>query len=201
MATNTLGEFSDGEDDFVFEIDENLWNNSEDDDNIIRNIDEHEVLNQMVENLWSNNSEDDDNVIRNIDDDEVLNQTGRGEKRKSDEQDVEQGEYYYHIESVKKHHSKKFRMSATDHKVRFNNVIADLDLLESHERTQSIFPSLNRGRNQGHEPERSGTIYTTFRSAGHTYIHTFHEGRATYDRKNFFSNRTGHTIESGFPFK
>ena len=43
MATNTLGEFSDGEDDFVFEIDENLWNNDEDDD-LIRNIDENEVL-------------------------------------------------------------------------------------------------------------------------------------------------------------
>ena len=114
MATNTLGEFSDGEDDFVFQIDENLWNNDEDDDNLIRNIDENEVLAQ----------------------------TGRGEKRKSDEQDVEQGEYYYNIESVKKHHSKKFRMSATDHKVRFNNVLADLDLLESHERTQAIFHHL-----------------------------------------------------------
>ena len=115
MATNTLGEFSDGEDDFVFEIDENLWNNDEDDDNLIRNINEEEVLAQI----------------------------GRGEKRKSDdEQDVEQGEYYDDIESVKKHHSKKFRMSATDHKVRFNNVLADIDLLESHERTQAIFHHL-----------------------------------------------------------
>ena len=199
MATNTLGEFSDGEDDFVFEIDENLWNNSEvlnqtgrfeidenlwnnseDDDNVIRNIDEDEVLNQtgrfeMDENLW-NNSEDDDNVIRNIDEDEVLNQTGRfemdenlwnnredddnlirsidedellnqsgrGEKRKSDEQllPVESGEDYYSIETKKKHHSKKFRMTATDHTIRFNNVLHNVDLLESHERTQSIFHHL-----------------------------------------------------------
>ena len=133
MATNTLGEFSDGEDDFVFEIDENLWNNSEDDD-LIPNIDENEVLTGLY-----GNDDDDDDLIRNIDEEEVLAQTGRGEKRKSDEQDVEQGEYYYDIESVKKHHSKKFRMSATDHKVRFNNVLADLDLLESHERTQAIF--------------------------------------------------------------
>ena len=46
MAANTLGEFSDGEDDFVMEIDENLWewNNSEDDDDLIRNINENEVL-------------------------------------------------------------------------------------------------------------------------------------------------------------
>ena len=118
MASNTLGEFSDGEDDFVMEIDENLWqwNNSEDDD-LIRNINEDEVLAEVT-------------------------QTGRGEKRKSDEQDVESGEYYYHIESVKKHHSKKFRMSATDHTVRFNNVLSDLDLLESYERTQTIFHHL-----------------------------------------------------------
>ena len=117
MATNTLGEFSDGEDDYVFEIDENLWNNSDDDDELIRNVNENEVLAEVT-------------------------QTGRGEKRKSDEQDVESGEYYYHIESVKKHHSKKFRMTATDHTVQFNNVLADLDLLESTQRTQAIFHHL-----------------------------------------------------------
>ena len=137
MATNTLGEFSDGEDDFVFEIDENLWVNDEDDD-LIRNIDENEVL----AGLYGNDADDD--LIRNINEEEVLAQMGRGEKRKSDEQDVEQGEYYYDIESVKKHHSKKFRMSATDHRVRFNNVLADIDLLESHERTQAIFHHLIR---------------------------------------------------------
>ena len=135
LATNTLGQFSDGEDDFVFEIDENLWNNSE-------------VLNQtgrfeMDENLW-NNSEDDDNLIRSIDEAELLNQSGRGEKRKSDEQllPVESGEDYYSIETKKKHHSKKFRMTATDHIIRFNNVLHNVDLLESHERTQSIFHHL-----------------------------------------------------------
>ena len=142
MATNTLGEFSDGEDDFVFEIDENLWNNDDDDDDLIRNINEEEVLSE----LYGNN---DDELIRNIDEDEVLTevaQTGRGEKRKNDEQSLPAeslpGEYYYNIESVKKHHSKKFRMTATDHTVRFNNVLANLDLLESHERTQAIFHHL-----------------------------------------------------------
>ena len=115
MTTNTLGEFSDGEDEFVFEIDENLWNNDEDDDELIRNIDENEVLAQM----------------------------GRGEKRKSDdEQDAEQGELYYSSENVKKYYSKKFRMTATDHKIRFNNVLADRDLLESHENTLKIFHHL-----------------------------------------------------------
>ena len=81
MSANTLGEFSDGEDDFVMEIDENLWewSNSEDDD-LIRNIDEDEILaglnddGDLIRNFdegeWSN-SEDDD-LIRNIDEDEIL---------------------------------------------------------------------------------------------------------------------------------
>ena len=140
MATNTLGEFSDGEDDFVFEMDENSWQWSDPEaDDLIRNIDENEVL----AGLYGN--DDDDHLIRNINEEEVLaqfSQTGRGEKRKSDEQDGEQGEYYYNIETVKKHHSKKFGMTAMDHVVRFNNVLAEVNLLESHERTQAIFHHL-----------------------------------------------------------
>ena len=193
MAANTLGEFSDGEDDFVWLIDENLWNNTEDDD-LIRNIDENNILGEPIQDdlvEWNNTEDDDlirninendilgqpiqddliewnntedDDLIRNIDENDILRvwnedvlirdsdlpnepiQTGRGEKRKSDEQSLPTeslpGEYYYHIESVKKHHSKKFRMSATDHTVRFNNVLAEIDLLESHERTQAIFHHL-----------------------------------------------------------
>ena len=156
MATNTLGEFSDGEDDFVFEIDENLWSDPEADE-LIRNINEEEVLaglygndgnDDLIRNIDENevltgNDNDDDDLIRNINEEEVVAQTGRGEKRKSDdEQDVEEGEDYYAIESVKKYYSKKFGMTATDHKVRFNNVLVDLDLLESHESTQKIFHHL-----------------------------------------------------------
>ena len=159
MATNTLGEFSDGEDDFVFETDENLWEWSDPEaDDLIRNINEEEVLarvygndgdddlirnineEEVLADMYGN--DDNDDLIRSIDEDEVLAQMGRGEKRKSDDEEplpTEMGEYYYHIESVKKYYSKKFRMSATDHKVRFNNVLADIDLLESHESTQKIF--------------------------------------------------------------
>ena len=149
MATNTLGQFSDDEDDFVFEIDEGVWGNLEgddDDDDLIRSIDEDEVLNQVRsvqsdENVW-NNSEEDDDLIRSINEDEVLNQAGRGEKRKSDDQDEELGQYYYEIQTVRKHHSKKFGMTATDHTVRFNNGLHDVDLLESQERTHAIFHHL-----------------------------------------------------------
>ena len=191
MTTNTLGEFSDGEDENVWEwsdpeaddIIRNIneeeiltrvygngvipnsnqeefltgeWSDPEADD-IIRNINEEEILprvygNDVIRNV--NEEEilarvygDDDDVIPNIDEDEV--QTGRGQKRKnesddeeSSESEDEQGQYYYQLESSKKYHSKKFGMTATDHKVRFNNVLADFDLLESYESTMKIFRHL-----------------------------------------------------------
>ena len=180
MATNTLGEFSDGEDDFVFEIDENVWEWSDPQaDDIIRNINEEEILARVYGNgdtdddvIRNINEEEvlarvygNDDIIRNIDEDEV--QTGRGQKRKNeedqgddeeslsteseDEQD-EQGQYYYHLESRKKYHSKKFGMTATDHKVRFNNVLDDFDLLESYESTLKIFHHLLEEVTEGMAP-------------------------------------------------
>ena len=173
MATNTLGEFSDGEDDFVFDIDESLWSDPEADD-IIRNINEEEILARV----YGNGDTDDDDVIRNINEEEILArvygnddiirnidedevQTGRGEKRKnqsdneeplSSESEDEQGQYYYHLQSRKKYHSKKFGMTATDHKVRFNNVLADFDLLESYESTMKIFRHLLEEVTEGMTP-------------------------------------------------
>ena len=177
MTSNTLGEFSDGEDDFVFEIDENVWKKSDPQgwewsdsgaDELICNINEEEVLARV----YGNN--DDDDVIRNINEEEVLAraygndndedevQTGRGEKRKNesdveseseDEQsEDEQGQYYYQLESRRKYHSKKFGMTATDHRVRFNNVLADRDLLESYETTHKIFHHLLEDVKEGMAP-------------------------------------------------
>ena len=207
MANNTLDEWSDGEDDWVFQIDsdlwndtedddlirsinedealnqtgpiemDDLWNDTEDDDDLIRSINEDEALNQTgpieMDDLWNdteddddlirsinedevlnqtgliemdedvrNNSEDDDDLICTIDEDEALNQTGRGEKRKSDDQDEEPQQDYYEMKTTRKHHSKKFHMTATDYTVRFNNVLHDVDLLESQERTHAIFHHL-----------------------------------------------------------
>ena len=210
MASNTLGEFSDGEDDFVFEIDENVWKNSDpqgwewsdpEADDIICNINEEEVLARAYgnvgvisdENLWSDPEADDiiynineeevlaraypdDNVIRDINEEEILSgmhgnydghdfeevQTGRGQKRKNesdveseseDEQsEDEQGQYYYQLESRRKYYSKKFGMTATDHRVRFNNVLADRDLLESYETTHKIFHHLLEDVKEGMAP-------------------------------------------------
>ena len=114
---NTLGDWSDGEDDWIWDIDENNtlgeWSDGEDD--MIWDVDS---------DIWSEPSD--------------IIQTGRGEKRKSDEPLIPEKDFY-HKESVTKHHSKKFNMTATDHTIRFNNVLTELDLIESYERTQTIF--------------------------------------------------------------
>ena len=104
---DTLGEWSDDDDLWIWDVDE--WDDPEADD-IIRNIPE---------------------------------QTGEGKKRKNEDDDDDKEEQdLYEIVSVKKHRSKKFRATATDHAIRFNNVINDMDLIESHRRTYRIFEHL-----------------------------------------------------------
>ena len=89
--------------------------------------------------------------VNDVEDDDFetnQDQTGRGEKREHEsdhesesedgQSEDEQGQYYYQLESRRKYHSKKFGMTATDHRVRFNNVLADRDLLESYETTHKI---------------------------------------------------------------
>ena len=124
-------------------------------------------FNDFVEGQFSDAEEDDDfetNEIRiepgekrkHESDDEVeieheqghtSSQFGYGEKRNHESDDEsesedEQGQYYYQLESRRKYHSKKFGMTATDHRVRFNNVLADRDLLESYESSLKIFHHL-----------------------------------------------------------
>ena len=142
MASNTLGEFSDSEG-----------------DDLIRNIDENEVL--MASNTLGEFSDSEgDDLIRNIDENEVLTgvtQTGREEKRKNEsdeesESEDDEGQYYYQLESRRKYHSKKFGMTATDHRVRFNNVLAGRDLLESYESSLKIFHHLLEEVKEGMAP-------------------------------------------------
>ena len=144
MATNTLGEFSDGEDDWIWEIDESTFPPQTISTNTLGQFSdgEDDFVFDVNENVWNNCEDDDDDLIRSIDENEVLNQAGRGEKRKSDDQDEEPQQDYYEMKTVRKHYSKKFRMTATDHTVRFNNVLNDVNLLESHERTHAIFHHL-----------------------------------------------------------
>ena len=147
---NTLNEWSDGEDDWIRDIDENntLGEFSDGEDDWIVDIDESNTLDEL--------SDDEDVWVRELDSslwsepDDIL-QTGRGEKRKSDEPLLPEKDFY-EIESVKKHHSKKFGMTATDHIIRFNTVLSEIDLIESYERTQAIFQHIlndvTRGMNE-----------------------------------------------------
>ena len=88
-------------------------------------------------------------------------QLGRGKKRRSTEvgNDDEsststlQGENFYAIENVRQVKSKKFRTTATDYSVRFNNAAADFDLIQSYERTQRIFEHLLNDVTNGMDEE------------------------------------------------
>ena len=86
-------------------------------------------------------------------------QIGRGQKRKHEsddnesESEDEQGQYYYELKSSEKYHSKKFNMTATDHRVQFNNVLADFDLLQSYRSTMKIFHHLLEEIKEGMAPD------------------------------------------------
>ena len=74
-------------------------------------------------------------------------QTGRGKKRKGKNQNDEQD--YYQIKPVRQHHSQKFNMTAKNYGVHFNNVLHDVNLLESRNRTYGIFDHLIKDVTEG----------------------------------------------------
>ena len=76
-------------------------------------------------------------------------QTGQGKKRKAENQDVEQEQDYYRIKPVRDYHSQKFNIMAKNYSVQFNNVLHDVNLLESQNRTYDIFDHLIRDVTQG----------------------------------------------------
>ena len=84
-------------------------------------------------------------------------QTGRGEKRgyesdQESESEDEQGQYYYELDTEKDYHCKKFGVTATRHRVQFNNVLGDLDLLESYRATHEIIRHLLEDVTEGMAP-------------------------------------------------
>ena len=79
-------------------------------------------------------------------------QTGRGVKRKAENQNDEQEQDYYQIKPLREHHSQKFNMTAKNYGVRFNNVLGNVDLLESRNRTYGIFDHLIKDVTEGMNP-------------------------------------------------
>ena len=76
-------------------------------------------------------------------------QTGRGKKRKAENQNVEQEQDYYQIKPIRQHYSQKFKMASKNYGVRFNNVLDDVNLLESRNRTYGIFDHLIKDVTEG----------------------------------------------------
>ena len=111
------------------------------------------------QNVISSDSEDDDPIptindegVNSEEDELEYEQTGRGEKRKAENQNVEQEQDYYQIKPIREHHSQKFNMTAKNYGVHFNNVLGDVDLLESRKRTYGIFDHLIKDVTKGMNP-------------------------------------------------
>ena len=114
---NTLGEWSDGDDDWIWDVNENTsweWSGSDD---------------------WIWDAEEN-----------VQTGRGKKRKSTKTDEGVSTSvlpeENFYVIENVKQVKSKKFQTTAMNYSVRFNNTGHDLDLIESYERTQGIFEHL-----------------------------------------------------------
>ena len=114
MADNTLGEWSDGDDEWIWEVDDWEWSNPEADD-AIRNV----QIGDLDADDWEWSDPEADDIIRNIEideldvddgewsdpeaDDIIRNiQTGDGKKRKSEDEVEEIEQDFYVKESVKK---------------------------------------------------------------------------------------------------
>ena len=107
------------------------------DDELIRNINEDELQVEPIPTIGDEGSNNQDE------------QSGRGVKRKAENQDVEQEQDYYRIKPVRDYHSQKFNMTAKNYGVHFNNVLHDVNLLESQNRTYGIFDHLIRDVTEG----------------------------------------------------
>ena len=153
MDTYIPGQFSDAEDDdFEFETDQVQSGRGQKRKNESNQSESEDEQGQYYSSGQFSDAEDGDFEFETS---EV--QSGRGQKRKNQSDDEsesedEQGQYYYQLESRRKYYSKKFGMTATDHRVRFNNVLADRDLLESYESSLKIFHHLLEEVKEGMAP-------------------------------------------------
>ena len=140
---DTLGEWSDGDDDWVFEVQIPIeYQAADTDDEIIRNI---------PEEMFRNSPEASDSEVErprrisetNEEEESVTEiQMGQGEKRKNDSDDVPTEEKYYEIMGKKSRRSKKFNAASIDTEIQFTNVVKDMDLIETRNRTYKIFEQL-----------------------------------------------------------
>ena len=69
----------------------------------------------------------------------LTSQAGRGEKQSHDDVGDDNDEDRYVIENVKKVNIKKFRTKGTNYSLRFNNIMADVEIKDVHERLHEVF--------------------------------------------------------------
>ena len=80
------------------------------------------------------------NASEHVNEGASTSQLGRGEKRMHDEvDDDEEDERPYAIEGVKEVNIKKFRTKGTNYSLRFNNIMADVEIKDVHERLHDVF--------------------------------------------------------------
>ena len=146
---DTLGEWSDGDDDWVFDVQIPIeYQEAGADDEIIRNIPE-EIFRNIPEASGSDSEVERPRRSRTIsetsEEEESVTetQTGQGEKRKSDGDDDDEREHsYYEITGTKERRSKKFGATIKDTEIRFNNTVENMDLIDSRNRTHAIIQQL-----------------------------------------------------------
>ena len=146
---DTLGEWSDGDDDWVFDVQIPIeYQEAHADDEIIRNIPEE--MFQVSENTTSGASDSEvecprrsRTISETSEEEESVTETqmGQGEKRKSDDDD-EREHSYYEITGTKERRSKKFSAIIKDTEIRFNNTVENMDLIDSRNRTYTIIDQL-----------------------------------------------------------
>ena len=81
------------------------------------------------------------NLSEHVNERASASQLGRGEKRMHDEvdDDDENDERPYVIENVKEVNINKFKTKGTNYSLRFNNIMADLEIKDVHERLHEVF--------------------------------------------------------------
>ena len=81
------------------------------------------------------------NPSEHVNEGSSTSQFGRGEKRMHDDvdDDDDENERPYVIENVKEVNIKKFRTKGTNYSLRFNNIMADVEIKDVHERLHEVF--------------------------------------------------------------
>ena len=92
-------------------------------------------------------------------------------------------------------------MTATDHTIRFNNIVSDLDLLESYQRAQEIFEHLLNDVTEGMNEKDQVRFVLRSTQLDTPISMPFMPLHQLTPERVFFASSTRDTIESRFSIK